>query len=57
MQQVMLMILVKLPGQPSVAHDSDIDGLKRLAKVMKTRRKGVSSNTSRWCTVIAKLDS
>ena len=45
------------PGQPSVAHDSDIDGLKRLAKVMKTRRKGVSSNTSRWCTVIAKLDS
>lgn len=23
------------PGQPSVAHDSDIDGLKRLAKVMK----------------------
>ena len=36
MQQVMLMILVKaFPGQPSVAHDSDIDGLKRLAKVMK----------------------
>ncbi|OFJ65759.1 MULTISPECIES: NADH-dependent flavin oxidoreductase [unclassified Staphylococcus] len=23
------------PGQPSVAHDSDIDGLKRLAKVIK----------------------
>ncbi|MUV38858.1 Fumarate reductase (quinol) [Lentibacillus sp. JNUCC-1] len=23
------------PGQPSVAHDSDIDGLKRLAKAMK----------------------
>ncbi|RSL28657.1 NADH-dependent flavin oxidoreductase, partial [Salibacterium salarium] len=23
------------PGQPSVAHDSDLDGLKRLAKAMK----------------------
>ena len=23
------------PGQPSVAHDSDLEGLKRLAKVMK----------------------
>ena len=36
MLQVMLTILVKaFPGQPSVAHDSDIEGLKRLAQAMK----------------------
>ena len=35
MPQVMLTILVKFPGQPSVKHDSDIEGLKRLAQAMK----------------------
>ena len=37
------------PGQPSVAHDSNIEGLKRLAKAMKKKWcKSGCPNTSWW---------
>ena len=36
------------PGQPSVAHDSNLEGLKRLAKAMKKWCKSGCSNTSWW---------
>lgn len=42
------------PGQPSIAHDSDIEGLKRLATAMKKKRcQSTRTNTSWWCTSIA----
>lgn len=40
------------PGQPSVAHDSNIEGLKRLAKAMK---KMVQKRLSKYIMVARNL--
>lgn len=42
------------PGQPSIAHDSDIEGLKRFSYSNEEKRcQSTRTNTSWWCTSIA----
>ena len=45
------------PGQPSVAHDSDLEGLTKLAAMKQNGAKSNYPNSPWWCAITTSFNT